>query len=403
MKTKLTPGFVKMATADPACAEGVPNPEAERTTYWDETMPGFGLMVTAAGHRSYVVQYRANRRSRRMTINGTLDLSKARKRAKILFGEVAHGRDPLGEKRKSEATASNTLKSIAENYLTRDGKNLRSIKNRRSTFERNVFPTLGTHPIDSILRSDITKLLDRVEDECGPTAADEALAALRRLFSWHASRSNEFNSPIVRGMARTKPDERARKRVLTDEELRAVWQAATAAGGPYGPLIKFLLLTGARRDEARKMPRSELVDGVWTLPPHRHKTGKTSVEKVLPLSKAAQALLATLPVVGPFVFSINGRNPFGALSEHKIKLDKLSGVVGWRVHDLRRTARSLMSRAGVDPDIAERCVGHVIGGVRGVYDRHTYLDEMRLAFEKLATLVEGIVNPQENVVPIRKA
>jgi integrase len=182
-----------------------------------------------------------------------------------------------------------------------------------------------------------------------------------------------------------------------------VWKAATAMGGAYEAYVRFLLLTGARRTEARRMPYSEVVDGVWILPPHRHKTGKTSVEKVLPLSKAAQALLEELPMLGPFVFSGNGRTPMGGLGKRKAKLDKLSGTTGWVIHDLRRTAHSLMSRAGVDADIAERCLGHVIGGVRGVYDRYEYLEEKRIAFEKLAALIEGIVNPQDNVVPLHKA
>jgi hypothetical protein len=106
MKTKLTPAFV---------TEAIASPGAERTMYWDQSLPGFGLMVTTTkGAKSYVVQYRAGRRSRRMTINGVLDLSKARKRAKALLGEVAHGRDSLAEKRKAKVTAANTLKSIAE-------------------------------------------------------------------------------------------------------------------------------------------------------------------------------------------------------------------------------------------------------------------------------------------------
>ena len=260
---------------------------------------------------------------------------------------------------------------------------------------------MGTLPIDSIRRSDVVKLLDQVEDKSGQTAADQTLAFLRRLFSWHATRSDEFRSPIVRGMARSKPKERARKHTLTDDEIRAVWTAT--ATGLYGALVRFLLLTGARRDEARNMPSSEIDAGVWILPPHRHKTGETNVEKVLPLSNAAQSVLAEVPALGPFVFSVNGRKPIANTTERKTRLDKASGVTGWRIHDLRRTARSLMSRAGVDADIAERCLGHVIGGVRGVYDRHAYLEEKRLAFEKLATLIEGIVNPQENVVPMMKA
>jgi hypothetical protein len=112
-----------------------------------------------------------------MTINGVLDLSKARKRAKALLGEVAHGRDSLAEKRKAKVTAVNTLKSIAEDYLKREGKSLRSLKLRKSTFERNIFPTLGTLPIDDIRRSDITKLLDKI-DGCRPGVGNPAPAIL---------------------------------------------------------------------------------------------------------------------------------------------------------------------------------------------------------------------------------
>jgi integrase len=305
----------------------------------------------------------------------------------------------LGEKRKAEEAASNSVKSIAEDYQKREGNRLRSAKPRQSVFERLIYPSIGSMSIDEVRRSDITKMLDKIQDKKGPAAADRALALLRRVSSWHASRSDDFRSPIVRGMARTSATEQARTRILNDDELVAVWKAATATGSPYGSLVRFLLLTGARRDEARRMPYSEVVDGVWTIPPPRHKTGKTSVEKVLPLSKAAQALLAELPVLGPFVFSGNGRNPIGDLLKRKAKLDKLSGVTDWDIHDLRRTARSLMSRAGVDADIAERCLGHVIGGVRGVYDRHSFLDEKRMAVDKLAALIEGIVNPKDNVVP----
>jgi integrase len=146
------------------------------------------------------------------------------------------------------------------------------------------------------------------------------------------------------------------------------------------------------------MPRNEVCNGIWTIPADRHKTGKISGEKVLPLSKSAQELLADLPVLGPFTFTLNGRTPIGNWTASKAELDTLSGVTGWRIHDLRRTARSLMSRAGVDADIAERCLGHVIGGVRGVYDRHSFLEEKRDAFEKLAALIEGVVNPKAKAV-----
>ena len=113
-------------------------------------------------------------------------------------------------------------------------------------------------------------------------------------------------------------------------------------------------------------------------------------------------MLAKLPRIGKagYVFTTSGRSGLGGFSKFKRKLDKLSGVSGWTLHDLRRTARSLMSRAGMPSDHAEHCLGHVVPGVRGVYDRHEYLEEMRSAYEALAALIERIVNPQPNVVAL---
>ena len=91
------------------------------------------------------------------------------------------------------------------------------------------------------------------------------------------------------------------------------------------------------------------------------------------------------------------------MERHKKALDAASGVSGWVVHDLRRTARTLLSRAGIDTDIAERCLGHAIGGVRGIYDRHEFEQEKRKAFEALAALIGRIVDGEsDNVVPIRR-
>jgi integrase len=107
-----------------------------------------------------------------------------------------------------------------------------------------------------------------------------------------------------------------------------------------------------------------------------------------------------------YSFTTNAAAPISSFSALKLKLDIACGATtwtqGWRLHHLQRTARSLMSRAGVNPDIAKRCLGHVIGGVRGVYDRHKFVEEMRHAFEALATQIERIVLPVENVVAMTR-
>jgi integrase len=393
MRRKLSPAFVASAKSESG---------AERSIYWDDDLPGFGLQVTAAGHKSFVCQYRAGKRSRRLAIKATLKLGEARKEAKAILGRVAKGHDPLTERRKEQGEASNTLRAVADSYFAREGKKLRTARDRQATLARLVYPKLGARQIGDIKRSEIVRLLDHIEDERGPVMADRTLAYLRRVFTWHAGRSDDFRSPIVRGMARTKPAERAGDRTLTDDEIKAVWAAAGDMNNAFGPLVRFILLTAARRNEAAHMRRSELAGDVWTIPAVRNK-GKR--DHVVPLSKAAQTILSALPIIGDgrFVFSHDGKRPVGGFSKFKAKLEKVSGVTDWGLHDLRRTARSLMSRAGVNSDIAERCLGHVIGGVRGVYDRHEYLEEKRIAFEALAAQIERILNPQENVVPLRAA
>jgi integrase len=388
MRIKLTPAFVAAATA----AAG-----ADKTMYWDEKMPNFGLVVYESGNRGYCVQYRHRGVSRRKAIDGVLSLPQARKEARRLLGEVAKDRDPVGEERSRRDAERNTLRAVAEQFLQRDGKTLRSADAWRKNLERAVFPILGSRPINDIKRSDIVRLLDKLEDERGAAAAHTSLAIVRRILRWHATRDDHFNSPVVAGMGRYRPTENARARILTDDELRSTWTAATAMDGPFGAFVKFLLLTSARRNEAARMVWPELNGADWTLPASRNKTKQ---DLVRPLSRAAQAVLAELPrfASAPHVFTVGGRTPLRNFGKPKARLDAQCGVTGWTLHDLRRTARSLLSRAGVQPDIAERCLGHAIGGVRGVYDRHDFHAQMAHAFEALAAQIELIVNPQDNVV-----
>jgi integrase len=334
-----------------------------------------------------------------MSLKAGLELRDARKEAKAILGAVAKGGDPLADKRKAAAAGGTALKAVAEDYMAREAAKIRTMDQRRDAFERLVFPKLGTRQIDDIKRSEIVKLLDDVEKDHGPHMSQAVLSFLSRLFNWHAARNDDFLSPLRHGMGRTKLTEYSRDRVLSDDELRAVWRAAEAHGGPYGNLVRFLVLTAVRRGEAARTKRSELFGGDWIIPAPRMK-GKQ--EHVIPLSKAARAIIDAMPTVGDYVFTNDGRLPASNFSNQKVDLDKASGVTRWRIHDLRRTARSLMSRAGVAPDIAERCIAHKVGGVRGVYDRHAYHDEKAAAFELLAALVERIVNPVDNVVPLKR-
>jgi integrase len=388
--------------------ETVP-PGPIRIEHPDRLLPGLYFIVQPSGAKSWAVRFRLRGRHRKFTLGSypLITLAKARGLAREALIKARQGHDPGEEReavrRRAEGDAANTLQAIAEDYLAREGRKLRTAGQRRAILARLVYPKLGARPIGEIKRSEIVRLLDHIEDRSGPRMADVTLMVVGKIMNWHATRDDDFRSPIVRGMARQKQRERARQRVLDDTEIRAVWAAAETMGAPFGKFVQFVLLTASRRGEAAHARRCEIEGGDWTIPAARY---KNKHDHLVPLSSAALAILDAVPAsdFGDWIFSPNrGVRPMADFARHKRKLDQASGVAGWTIHDLRRTARSLMSRAGVPADHAERALGHVIGGVRGVYDRHGFHAEKARAFELLAGQIDRILNPQENVVSLRGA
>jgi integrase len=382
-------------------------PEGKRVLIWDATVQGFAVRVTDTGSKSFVLvtRYPGDKHPTPRAIGtvGAISLAKARDKAKEWLEAIADGLDP---RTIAEAAAANTLRAVAESYLAREAKNLRSAGQKQDHFERQIFPSLGNRPVGEIRRSEIIAMLDKIEDTAGPVQADRVLATLRKLFNWHASRDDEFRSPIVKGMMRTKPKERARKRTLADDELRIVWKVADQHTCPYDYMLQFILLTATRRSEASDMNESEMTGVDWVIPAERY---KTKLDHLVPLSEKAQVLLSAVPRRNGWLFTTTGNFPVSGFSKFKREFDarvtKANGkrLENWTTHDLRRTARTLMSRAGVDADIAERCLGHTLPTIRGTYDLWEYRDEKAQAFEALASLIDRIVKPQANVIPLRAA
>src|SRR5262245_35845369 len=374
---------------------------------------GFGVRVTAAGARAFVLNYRLRGREHRFTIGAWPDWSvlKAVREARNLRQRVDRGENPIEDRTLSPATAS--IASVLDNFVARYVRNPKQPLRERtaaeyeSAFNRLVKPRIGKLGIYEVRRSHVIKMLDEIEDANGPVAADRTLAYIRKAFNWYATRDDQFNVPVVRGMARVKPKERARTRVLSDVEIRTIWPELAKAV-TFGALITTLLLTAQRRDEVAQMSRKEIgADGIWTIPAERYKTKSANF---VPLSKAALAVIAAQPTIdgSDYVFSSRAKTPFSGFSKSKAALDKavlaamqkrakkgakVEPIPNWTLHDLRRTAKTLMVRAGVRPDISERVLGHVIAGVEGTYDRHSYADEKRDALKKLAEMIERILNP----------
>ena len=391
---------------------------------------GFAVRVTAAGTRSFVLFHRFNGKPYWETLGrwdanaqgGTLTVRDAIVRAEKLAKDLRNGRreDPRPERTRrlqdgDKATDGN-VSGLLDVYIARYLKagKLRSAGMIEGQLERLVKPRIGKISIYDLKRSHISRMLDDIADENGPRMADLALAYCRKGFNWYEvnGHDDDFTSPVVRGMARLKPSDRERERVLADDEIRDVWAALDTITEPacLPAYVKTLLLTATRRGETADMATSELDGDLWTIPAARYKTKR---DHVIPLSAAALDLIRSAAPTKPgrnahFVFSTTaGAVAFAGFSKAKTALDTAIAnireregrppMANWTLHDLRRTARTLLARAGIRDDIAERCLGHVIKGVEKVYNRYAYLDEKRAAFEALAALVSRILNPTANV------
>ena len=311
-------------------------------------------------------------------------IAQAREKAREAIRAIKAGEDHSGPQ---------SFEAVAGEWWERhvEARGLRSAGELRRILDNQILPAWGGRDFASIRRGDVAKLLDSIVDSSGPIAADHALAVIRGICNWYATRNDNYSSPIVKGMRRSNPKERARNRILSDDEIRAVWQAAEA-NGTFGAFVRVLLLTAQRRDKVAAMRWQDVgVDGVWTIPAEAREKGTANE---LPLPEAALAIIKAQPRYesNPYIFAGRGGAHYSGYSKGKAALDV--SIPDWRLHDLRRTARSLMSRAGIRPDIAERVLGHAIAGVGGVYDRHSYREEKAHALKALAGLIENILRPE---------
>jgi integrase len=288
-----------------------------------------------------------------------------------------------------------TVADVVRNWLRRhvEAKGLRTGDELRRILERHVLPHWRDRAFADIRRSDIARLLDAVEDAHGAWVADSVLAALRAVASWYASRRDDYVPPFVRNMRRVPQHARKRARMLSDDELRKVWTAAEADAGPFGAFLRVLLLTGQRREKLATVRWDDISpDGTWTIPAAPREKGSPGVLKLPP---QAVAIIRAQPrfAGSPYVFTGRHNDAMSGFSRRHDAFKARCGVEGWSLHDCRRTARSLMSRAGVSSEHAERVLGHAIHGIEGVYDVHRYDAEKADALQRLANLVVMIVHP----------
>jgi integrase len=366
--------------------EGVGNlkPRAKRYAFPDPEMPSHYIRVTPVGAKSFCVVVRDRDGKQRWITTGpypAYNIGQARKRAGEIIRSIREGRDQ-----------PDSFAAVAANWrkLHCEARGLRSIR-AIDRFISHMTRAWAGRDFASIGRGDVAKLMDKVEHENGTRQANYILQTFSSMANWYAAREDTYRSPIVKGMRRGTPPKR--DRILSDDELREVWRLAES-NGKYGAIIRLALLTGQRREKIGSMKWDDLDGDVWTIATEAREKGNAG-KLVLPDLAMDIINAQERHVSNPYVFpGKTERSHFCWWSEAKATLDaKLPPMPHWTIHDLRRTARSLMSRAGIRPDISERVLGHVIAGVEGIYDRHQYREEKAQALRALAGLLENILRP----------
>ncbi|MER8644688.1 integrase family protein [Mesorhizobium sp. M1252] len=375
--------------------------KAARYTFSDPELRGHYVRVMPSGAKSFVAVSRDPNGKQVWATVGAADMigiDKARDGAREAIKRIQAGLPPIEQK-----TAADTFKVVAENYLKRHvaAKGLLSEKEIKRCLEVYVYPKWEKREFTGIRRGDVATLLDEIEDGNGARQADMVLAIVRGICNWYAARNESYLSPIVRGMRRAAQVKR--ERVLNDDEIRAIWQHASKAG-TFGDILKLALSTAQRREKVMTLRWDDVsIDGVWHVPSDDRQKG-TGGEIKLP-SLALEVVKARSRVgENPHVFTGRTKDGyFNGMSKAKVAFDEKVQIPHWTIHDLRRSARSLMARAGVDSDTAERVLGHALDGVEGIYNRHKYQAEKANALARLDALLKTILNPAaKNVVALKR-
>jgi integrase len=444
------------ALTDAACRKYAP--AAKRRRIRDSGARSLFFVVEPSGHKSWQMRFRTlTGRIGKLTlgpydvsgrelagepqIGQPLTLAAARHLAAAVHRERALGKDPIAEHKarkhrqrvelidRDKNTFAAAVRSYVEEYARPKQRRWPETARLLGLRPDDLEPIAGglaqrwqDRPIAAIDGHDLWSATDEARRHAVPGIAARnkgvseprarALhAALSGLFTWLQRQRRIAVDPTANLHPPAAP--KARDRVLSNDEIRWLWKAAESADAPrqpgaprpFAPLLKLLLLTGARLNEIAGMAHDELRDdGTWHLAGNRTKNGRPHT---VPLSPAARDLIAAMPGDSGLLFTTNGRTRVSGWSRMKARLDKTmlalarakrgatATIPPWRLHDLRRTAATGMAELGIPPHIVEAALNHVSGaraGVAGTYNRAAYLDERRAALERWSLHIAGLVS-----------
>ncbi len=394
MTEKLTAQFVESAKA----------PAAGQIDYWDAHTRGLGLRISQGGRKTWTVFYRFTGRMRRLTL-GTypvLSLADARKLAMTALREAQHGIDPATAKR--EARSAESFGELANLYLERYAKaEKRSWREDERILNRDLLPRWRGRKAQEIKRADVIQLLDEIVDRNAPVMANRTRALISKI----------FNFGIKRGIVESNPafgvdnpgHEQQRDRVLSEDEIRQLWNALETERPWSAAIFRLGILTAQRRGEilGMKWDELDLTARWWTIPAERAKNG---LAHRVPLAPQALKILTALKAGkhDPVYVFRGGRvgRPIANLQKPLRRVKKNSRI-DFRFHDLRRTAASLMTGIGISRLVVSKILNHVERGITAVYDRHSYDAEKRAALLKWERRAQHIVSAKGKVILLHAA
>lgn len=356
----------------------------KRVTIPDPECRGHYVRVTPKGHKTFWAVARDPSGKQHWKLIGDTDSIKiddARDKARQVIRSIRAA--VCGEIAKDSS-----FEGVALDWFQRHvvKKGLRTERKISAVLKKYIIPPFAGMEFEDVRRKHITALLDDIEDKHGLRQSDVALTILSSICGWYAKRDEEYASPIIRGMKRYSNKDHARERVLTEGELRTLWQA----DGLFGNFTKLALLTGQRREKLLTMRYDDVRNGVWYIRTEAREQGNG---EELRLPTLALEVLANQKTIcpGPLVFDC----PITTLRNMRVRFNHQQKMCEWWFHDLRRTARTLMAACGVQDAVAELVLGHVQGGVQPIYSRHAYFEEKGNALDKLATRLTEIVTYQQ--------
>jgi integrase len=385
---------------------GCPAGQAEKI-HWDDEITGFGLRCRVSGARTWIAVFRTGHQQKRVSLGSpsVVDEPLARAKAKKILAKVVLGEDPAADRAAERLKAMFTIAALSEQFLAfkTEKKKRRpgSLAAMKLHLKEHWAPLAGM-PIDKVELRHVAARLTEIAASRGPYAANRSRATLSSFFKWCMGQGLVGANPTVAALKQV--DEEPRSRVLSDDELIAVWRACEG-DDDFSRAIRLLFLTGARRDEVGGMLKSELTIGsrLWLLPPGRTKNKR---QHEIPLSDLALTIIKAA-MLRPDRLGQDRVFATVPWAKAKKRLDDRiePRLKPWRIHDLRRTCSTRMADIAIQPHIIEAVLNHISGhkgGVAGTYNWSTYTNEKRAAIDRLAAHVEAIIagRPGSNVLPL---